>query len=527
MVELYRNTPAQDALVAAGFRPSRYSGPVRIIRRFLWPFIRPFHFHTLNRTDALANELAAALLRVEALAGEFGAMRDRAAQADVATQALRAEVANQAAQSDDLARALGAVAADKDALDAALGSHSERLEALGGRTEALRETLNEALNTQVRVLGERLEAVGGRTDALAEALALQIRALEESTPRTEDIQHLLALFATQRGELVALSNRHAWVEAALEDGKLHARLGAVEQRLAEQGAEEQARDARLAELLGREQRRKLFLANLREGTFILKEGELISDMAAREGVWDAHILAAADCAVAAARARPGARGPGCAVDVGGHFGLISVALARRFDSVISFEPNSFNVSLLRANVALNGLSDRVEVRQAGLFSHETRLSLAPSERQEIPLPLTEQGELDPLSATNLGAYSFAEDGSGLSEVPAYPLDSLALNNLSFVKVDVQGADGEVLLGAAETMARCRPWVVFEWEEALSRGYGVRFEDLELQLKEQNYVLRVLKRHNEKQVDYLALPAEAEADAAELFVAGQPVRAAFA
>ena len=141
-----------------------------------------------------------------------------------------------------------------------------------------------------------------------------------------------------------------------------------------------------------------------------------------------------------------------------------------FDRVISFEPNIFNVTLLRANVVLNGLESRVEIRREALAAHEDSLSLAPSDRQEIPLPLDDQGQFAPGATSNLGAYSFVHDGTGLSEVRAIPLDKLTLDGVAFLKIDAQGADGAVLLGAMDTIARCRPWVVFEWERMLAKTF---------------------------------------------------------
>lgn len=53
--------------------------------------------------------------------------------------------------------------------------------------------------------------------------------------------------------------------------------------------------------------------------------------------------------------------------------------------------------------------------------------------------MNELDRFDPLSASNLGAYSFIEAGSGLSDVPAFPLDDLAPDDLAFLKIDVQSA----------------------------------------------------------------------------------------
>jgi FkbM family methyltransferase len=341
--------------------------------------------------------------------------------------------------------------------------------------------------------------------------------------RTNELQAVTLRQAGQRAELAALTNRQVWLESTIEElaGDRASAIAAIQDLAASRAGLEARLEARLEEAArlqaGQgarhaewEKKHRLFLSRTHDGIFVLKEGELISDTAAQEGEWDVHILRAASAAAEVARQRvPGGRA-GRAVDAGAHFGLLTVALARRFDAVTSFEPNEFNASLLRTNVALNDLGEKVEIRRAALFSRRTQLSLAPSEEQEIPLPLDAGGAFDPLSASNLGAYSFTEAGSGMSSAPAYPLDDLALDDLAFLKIDVQGADGEVLVGARDTIRRCRSWIVFEWEDTLSRAFGVTLEQMQAQLRDLDYIFRVLKRHNEKQVDYLAVPA-AEAE----------------
>jgi FkbM family methyltransferase len=378
-------------------------------------------------------------------------------------------------------------------------------------------------------------------------------------PTMEDLRTLIFGQAALRADVVALTNRHIWVEQALEETR--ARLSGAEAlrgdvaRLAEAAAGVAKSVSRLQDMavslrdgLARSDVRTqalaeqqatlqnaaddterriglsegavgalqgacgelanaltLFVGSTDEGVFILKRGDLISDMASRSGKWDPHVLKAADLAARTRR--------GTAVDAGAHFGLVSVPLARRFNRVISFEPNGFNVSLLRANAALNGLGN-IESHNAPLFSRPARLSLAPGEEQEVPMPLTSDGGLDIRTTLNLGAYRFHLGNAGLYAGDARALDSFEIADLAFLKVDTQGADGEVLMGAMDTIGRCRPWVVFEWEKHLSAAFSISFAEVTARFAALDYDVRVLWRHNEKQIDYLAIPAgEAAADMA--------------
>lgn len=287
-----------------------------------------------------------------------------------------------------------------------------------------------------------------------------------------------------RSDVAALVNRQTQMAADLENlASQHMRLQESVQLLTGRGA-------------SASQHSGLFLTNTNGGIFVLKSGDLISESVATEGCWDAHVLAVME---AVARERPGT-----AIDVGAHFGVLSAAMARHFRRVISFEPNAFNFRLLIANMSINGLR-HVECHPVALFSKDTTLSLGNQDAQEIPLPLKINGKFDGLASSNLGAYLFTENGTGIFCGISRTLDSYGLDDVVFLKIDAQGADGEVLRGSIETIRRCRPVIVFEWEEFLSRNYQTSIEDVWGLLAEAGYDVNVLKQTNDKQSDYICRP----------------------
>jgi FkbM family methyltransferase len=243
-------------------------------------------------------------------------------------------------------------------------------------------------------------------------------------------------------------------------------------------------------------RQRLFLTNTDAGIFVLKSGDLISEFVAFQGCWDSHLTPVLEDV---ARKRQGT-----AVDVGAHLGLLSAAMAKYFRRVISFEPNDFNYRLLVANMSLNRLL-HVECNKTPLFSKAVDLSLGKSEDQEIPLPIKSTKDFDGFAASNLGAYSFTQEGTGIFAATARTLDSYALDDVAFLKIDAQGADGEIVRGAVDTIRRCQPVVVFEWEELLSQKYETSIEDVMRLFREANYNVDLLKQTNDKQSDYIATP----------------------
>ncbi len=194
----------------------------------------------------------------------------------------------------------------------------------------------------------------------------------------------------------------------------------------------------------------LFLKATKYGLFIGKSQEMISDSIVEKDVWDDHIIKLAQKVASARR--------GTAIDFGAHFGSTMLAFSSIFDHVHSFEPNDFNFRILRANVALNNLQN------VSLYNQET------------------------------------EYGSGKFNHLAKTLDNYEFNNIIFIKIDVRSADGEVLMGALETIRRCQPVIVFE---------NVSYETIRNKLSQLDYEISVLKTHNEKQIDYVACPKTAE------------------
>jgi FkbM family methyltransferase len=134
-----------------------------------------------------------------------------------------------------------------------------------------------------------------------------------------------------------------------------------------------------------------------------------------------------------------------ALDVGGHVGFWSYYLSLAFQRVHAFEPNELFAQCFERNVRGKG----VTLHRVALGEAERRIEL----------------DVDP---ANTGATHVRAGVEGT--IPMRRLDAFALDDVDFIKIDVEGFERQVLEGARETLLRCRPVVIVEQKEFAGR-YG--------------------------------------------------------
>lgn len=168
------------------------------------------------------------------------------------------------------------------------------------------------------------------------------------------------------------------------------------------------------------------------------------------------------------------------IDIGAHAGTYALSLAPYCRKVHAFEPQKMTFYALCGGIALNHLTNVVP--------HNVALGQMAS-RRTLHI------------STEDGGGSTLHEGymrkQGLSEIATESCAVLALDNLEFfekvgfIKIDVEGAELEVLLGAARTIVEsdyppilfeCWPddWFAFKKRELMEHlseiGYAVRAID---------------------------------------------------
>jgi FkbM family methyltransferase len=159
--------------------------------------------------------------------------------------------------------------------------------------------------------------------------------------------------------------------------------------------------------------------------------------------------------------------PGTLVDAGAHEGLITLPLARLPDSrVLAFEPLPGPFARLEAalRAAFGGaVPPHVALRNAALGDRGGEATLALPVLDGVPQ------EAWASAAKDYAAFAGPRIGVERLTVPMLRLDDLGLDDLTALKIDVEGAEYEVLRGARETLLRCRPVLSIEIEERHREG----------------------------------------------------------
>lgn len=197
--------------------------------------------------------------------------------------------------------------------------------------------------------------------------------------------------------------------------------------------------------------------------------DVISREVFRSGTFDFHKF---ERALALLHSRGRLTGPVERLyDIGANIGTICVpAVARGLATrAVAIEPHPVNCRLLRANIALNGLHDRIAVAEC---------AAAAADGGEAMLEVNERNWGDHRVAPVTDAAAAAADQQGESRrprlaVPLRSIDAVAAEHgpPSLLWMDTQGFEGFVLAGATRALAARPPLVTEYWPYSLKRVGG--------------------------------------------------------
>lgn len=133
------------------------------------------------------------------------------------------------------------------------------------------------------------------------------------------------------------------------------------------------------------------------------------------------------------------------VDVGANVGIWSYPLIGKFKHIVGYEPSKQNIECLKANVG-----EAIEIRTKALANFTGTADFHQAGK-------------------NCGDGKLCRPGIGASyQVPVVCLDDEGIENIDLIKIDVQGWEYEVLLGAEKIIKNQRPWVAFEVNQDIDK-----------------------------------------------------------
>ena len=160
------------------------------------------------------------------------------------------------------------------------------------------------------------------------------------------------------------------------------------------------------------------------------------------------------------------------VDVGANIGTSTIPAVLLFGArnAVSFEPEPRNYKLLRCNILLNDLEDRVRPMRVALSDRNGMASM------EWDFKNWGDHRLRTLTGLTDGTYS--ESSRPVFDVPISKFDDICqeagidLPSVGVVWMDVQGHEGHVLAGASTLVATDTPVVMEYWPYGLRRSGGL-------------------------------------------------------
>ena len=180
----------------------------------------------------------------------------------------------------------------------------------------------------------------------------------------------------------------------------------------------------------------------------VRDSDAAVGRAVRSGVYEPHVTA-----VFQKHLKPGMH----VLDIGaniGYFSMLSASLVTRTGSVMAIEPNAENVKLVELSRRANGFEQVTVVqaaagRELGLLVLNTAYS-------------------------NGTTAALSDDAAQLADattVACLRLDDVvpADRQIGFIKIDVEGAEYNALLGASALIKRSHPVIASEFSPGLLRG----------------------------------------------------------
>tara|TARA_B110000977_G_scaffold63006_1_gene85654 strand:- start:1007 stop:1663 length:657 start_codon:yes stop_codon:yes gene_type:complete len=161
-----------------------------------------------------------------------------------------------------------------------------------------------------------------------------------------------------------------------------------------------------------------------------------------------------------------------AIDIGAHIGIMSYNLSKQFNQVYAYEIQPDVYHCLTENLKSKNVTN-VITHNVGIGSKEENVDLNFEERK---------------------TFSTHVKPNSIGQYRVMPLDAYGLDNVDFIKIDAEGYEPLIALGAIETIKKSKPPILFERKQHPER-YGYQRDSIIEILKPYGY--KILKEFGRK------------------------------
>lgn len=194
----------------------------------------------------------------------------------------------------------------------------------------------------------------------------------------------------------------------------------------------------------------LFLKKFERFSIYVRESDVVVGRGIKHGVYEPDVTS-----VFESRLKEGMN----VLDLGGNIGyftMLSSALVKASGSVVVFEPNPENTKLIELSRRANNF-DNITIVQAGVWHKLEFLVL----------------RTDYSNGTLFGLSGDPAQLADATTVSCLRVDDViaADKPIHFIKIDVEGAEYNALIGASELVKRCHPLIVSEFSPILLQNVG--------------------------------------------------------
>lgn len=141
------------------------------------------------------------------------------------------------------------------------------------------------------------------------------------------------------------------------------------------------------------------------------------------------------------------------IDIGSNIGNHVLYFGKILNAkkIYAFEPQKEVFNILKRNVELNELTNKVNIYNLALGSKTSSATI----------------DYDGGLCNNLGMTSIKEDENGLLKIEKLDDVIIDVKKINFIKIDVEGFESDVLKGASLTIQKYKPTI---WIESFGENY---------------------------------------------------------